>query len=183
LNVHPSLLPQNRGPEPLFWTFREGRDVTGVTIHLMDERMDSGDILAQEAISVPDGVTYHQLEGMCAARGGELLARVVWERYEERGTAIAQDEAKSNYHAFPAVSDFVVNVQEWSARHVYNFIKGVGRWDGPVELRAENLSLFVYDATSYSLDAENNQRGEGEVEREDIRVRCRDGWVWVKGEF
>ena len=37
LNVHPSLLPANRGPEPLFWSFREGNEQTGVTIHLMDE--------------------------------------------------------------------------------------------------------------------------------------------------
>src|SRR5260221_6050136 len=36
LNVHPSLLPDNRGPDPLFWTFQRGDRETGVTIHLMD---------------------------------------------------------------------------------------------------------------------------------------------------
>ena len=39
LNVHPSLLPDNRGPDPLFWTFWRGDEATGVTIHLMDERL------------------------------------------------------------------------------------------------------------------------------------------------
>ena len=47
LNVHPSLLPAHRGPVPLFWAFRQGLQQTGVTIHLMDEGMDTGDILAQ----------------------------------------------------------------------------------------------------------------------------------------
>jgi methionyl-tRNA formyltransferase len=179
LNVHPSLLPQNRGPEPLFWTFREGSDTTGVTIHLMDERMDTGDILAQEVISVPDGITYNQLEGVCAARGGELLARAAWDLYRGQATAIAQDDAKSSYHSFPTASDFVVNVQEWSTRHVYNFIKGVGRWDGPVELQTEHGNLVVYTAVSYSPDMGYDQHGEGDVEREGIKVRCRDGWVYV----
>src|SRR5215471_6713061 len=50
LNVHPSLLPANRGPEPLFWTFREGSQHTGLTIHLMDEGMDTGPIVAQEVV-------------------------------------------------------------------------------------------------------------------------------------
>ncbi len=50
LNVHPSLLPANRGPEPLFWTFREGNRQTGVTIHLMDRGMDTGPVLAQEVV-------------------------------------------------------------------------------------------------------------------------------------
>src|SRR5947209_5334753 len=84
LNVHPSLLPANRGPVPLFWTFREGCEVTGVTIHLMDEGMDSGDILAQEVIEVPDGISYAELESQCAIQGGTLLAHTVWDLYEGR---------------------------------------------------------------------------------------------------
>src|SRR6266536_191528 len=75
LNVHPSLLPANRGPEPLFWTFREGNQRTGVTIHLMDEGMDTGPIVAQEALEIPDGISYTQLEAQCAELGGKLLAR------------------------------------------------------------------------------------------------------------
>ncbi len=65
LNVHPALLPANRGPVPLFWTFREGHETTGVTIHFMDEHMDSGDILAQESLQVPDGISYDHLESQC----------------------------------------------------------------------------------------------------------------------
>src|SRR5579863_6805152 len=34
INVHPSLLPKNRGPVPLFWTFHNGDDTAGVTIHV-----------------------------------------------------------------------------------------------------------------------------------------------------
>ena len=84
LNVHPSLLPANRGPEPLFWTFREGGAQTGVTIHLIDEGLDSGAIVAQEAMAIPDGISYSDLEEQSAELGGTLLAQCVWHMYNRR---------------------------------------------------------------------------------------------------
>src|SRR6266566_7943902 len=114
LNVHPSLLPANRGPEPLFWTFREGNQRTGITIHLMDEGMDTGPIVAQEALEIPDGIGYTQLEAQCAELGGKLLARGTWDLYNGVAVPVAQDENRSSYHSFPADDDFVVPVAEWS---------------------------------------------------------------------
>src|SRR5437763_988326 len=143
LNVHPSLLPTNRGPVPLFWTFREGCEVTGVTIHLMDEGMDSGDILAQEVIRVPDGISYAELESQCAIRGGTVLAHTVWDLYEGRAIHVKQDETKSSYHSFPSDEDFVVHAEEWNARRVYNFIRGMGHWDKPIELVVGSELLLV----------------------------------------
>jgi methionyl-tRNA formyltransferase len=181
LNVHPSLLPANRGPVPLFWTFREGCRTTGITIHLMDEGMDSGDILTQEVIEVPDGINYAQLESQCAMRGGALLARTVRDLYEGRAVRVKQDEARSSYHSFPADEDFVIQAQEWDAGHVYNFIRGVGHWDRPVELQEGDQSFLVRDAVSYSL--ENVNDGHGEVYMNavgTVRVRCKVGWVIVK---
>src|SRR5579884_1196009 len=110
LNVHPSLLPANRGPVPLFWAFREGCQQTGVTIHFMDEGIDTGDILAQEPIDVTSGISYTQLELQCAALGGKLLARSVWDIYKGIAAPVPQDEARSSYHPFPSEEDFVVDV-------------------------------------------------------------------------
>jgi methionyl-tRNA formyltransferase len=180
LNVHPSLLPANRGPEPLFWTFREGSKQAGVTIHLMDEGMDSGDILAQEFIEILDGMSYAQLELACALRGGALLAQAVWELYEGRVVRIQQDEAMSSYHSFPTGEDFVVPIAAWSASHVYNFICGVIDWNGPVTLHVNGEHFTVLKATSYSY--ENIYPNEREAycwQGEELWIRCREGWVAV----
>ena len=48
INVHASLLPAYRGAAPIQWSLVRGETVTGVTIILMDEGMDSGPILAQQ---------------------------------------------------------------------------------------------------------------------------------------
>ena len=175
LNVHPSLLPANRGPEPLFWTFREGDQQTGVTIHMMDEGMDTGDVVAQETIEVPDGISYVELEARCAALGGRLLAGCAWDLYKGLAVPVKQDEKQSSYHPFPSADDFVVNVTEWDARHVYNFICGIAAWGEQTILQVGDESMPVMAAISYSLK-DNIYSQEGE----ELWIPCRVGSVKIK---
>jgi methionyl-tRNA formyltransferase len=186
LNVHPSLLPANRGPVPLFWTFREGHQMTGVTIHLVSEKMDGGDILAQEEIAVPDGIRYRQLEQLCAKRGGALLTRTV--RALSQGTVrrIPQDESRSSYHSFPTDNDFIVHPEEWDARHLYNFVRGISEWGGPVTLIVDSQPLMVQNDISYSQETtksrhnKNKQIDSPKSADSVLEVNCKAGMVRVK---
>lgn len=179
LNVHPSLLPANRGPVPLFWTFREGHTVTGVTIHFMEEQMDSGDILAQKSIAVPDGISYNELEQNCAIEGGALLSRCVWDLYTGDATPHPQIEENSSYHSFPADEDFVVDVAQWDARHAYNFICGVGEWDEEITLQVGEETLLCRHAISYSFDKIYSGQPYYQSD-EGLMIRCKSGWVCVE---
>lgn len=183
LNVHPSLLPVNRGPVPLFWTFREGADHTGVTIHFMEEALDSGDILAQEVIPVPDGITYTQLETLCATQGGKLLADCVRDLTQGRAQRVPQDERRRSYHPYPSEEDFVIPATEWSARRVYNFICGVAEWGEAITLLAGDERFTVQRAISYSHKGKSGgyRWQEETYYREDdvLWVRCNEGWVAV----
>ena len=180
LNVHPSLLPANRGPVPLFWTFRNGESETGVTIHFLDETMDTGDILAQERIEVPNGISYTQLEMQCAQIGGSLLAKVVQNLYKGRIARTVQDAIKSSYYSFPTNEDFIVHAEEWDARHVYNFINGIGHWGNPIAIHVGTQVFFTRECASYSRGDTNNSRGYVHKENDlSINLRCRDGWAKI----
>ena len=174
LNVHPSLLPANRGPDPLFWTFHDGHRETGVTIHRMDEGLDTGPIVAQEKIAVHDGITYAQLEAECAALGGKLLAQSLWQLYHGTATLTPQDESKSSYLPIPAEKDYVVVAADWEARRVYNFICGVASRDQLVTLIAGDEPVQAANVISYSHDAASSDTN-GAI----ARIRCKDGWVLV----
>jgi methionyl-tRNA formyltransferase len=181
LNVHPSLLPANRGPEPLFWSFRDGSKLTGVTIHLMDEGLDSGAILAQEVIEIPDGISYSTLEERSAVLGGKLLAQSVWEMYNGAAVLEKQDETKSSYHAFPRDNDFVVPVADWNARHVYNFICGVEAWGIPIHLLIGNTSVQINKAISYSQNTiDQDDTVVNTLPSDGLWVRCKQGSVLVE---
>ncbi len=52
INFHPSLLPHYRGRAPLNWAMINGEKYTGLTVHMIDEGIDSGDIIHQEKIEI-----------------------------------------------------------------------------------------------------------------------------------
>jgi phosphoribosylglycinamide formyltransferase 1 len=62
LNIHPSLLPAFPGKTAIQDAFQYGVKITGVTIFLIDIGMDTGKIIAQEALAINPQMTYSQLE-------------------------------------------------------------------------------------------------------------------------
>lgn len=73
VNVHASLLPKYRGAAPIQWALLNDEPHTGVTIMKMDEGLDTGDILAQEAISIGPADDAQSLHDRLAALGARLL--------------------------------------------------------------------------------------------------------------
>lgn len=62
INIHPSLLPAFPGKDAIGQAFEKQVKVTGVTIHYVDEGMDTGPIIAQEPVRVAEDDTYESLQ-------------------------------------------------------------------------------------------------------------------------
>lgn len=77
LNVHPSLLPRYRGATPIQSALRDGARETGVTIMLMDEGLDTGDIVLQERTPILPGETYGELHDRLARFGAQALIHAI----------------------------------------------------------------------------------------------------------
>lgn len=77
LNVHPSLLPQYRGPSPIESCLLDGVLTTGVTIMKLDKEMDHGPLLAQSAFTISPFANAGTLEVSAGQLGGELLVSVL----------------------------------------------------------------------------------------------------------
>lgn len=77
INVHPSLLPKYRGAAPIQWALLNGDERTGVSIIDVAERMDAGDILAQEVLPIEAEDTAASLHDRCALLGAQLLVRTI----------------------------------------------------------------------------------------------------------
>ncbi|MDD5617931.1 MAG: phosphoribosylglycinamide formyltransferase [Candidatus Omnitrophica bacterium] len=63
LNIHPALLPSFKGAHGIKDAFDHGAKVTGVTVHFVDDKMDHGPIIMQEAVFVKENDTAKSLEG------------------------------------------------------------------------------------------------------------------------
>lgn len=90
LNVHPSLLPHYRGPSPIESVLYDGYITTGVSIIKLDNEMDHGPILVQNAFDINPEATAGELEVECGQIGGELLVKVIPSYIE--GTLIPKEQ-------------------------------------------------------------------------------------------
>jgi methionyl-tRNA formyltransferase len=131
LNVHPSLLPDGRGPEPVFWAFRWGLEESGVTLHVMDEGLDTGPVLSQRRVQIPDESTISSLERTLAETSAAMLMDHISGASERPNSPIPQAHAAGRYARFPRQDDLVVPTF-WSARHAARFIHAVSPTYGPV---------------------------------------------------
>lgn len=100
LNIHPSLLPRFRGASPVLSAILADERSTGVSIMRMEEKMDTGPLVAQARVEIapedwpPKGSI---LEDMLATEGGNLLAEVLPEWLGGKITPEPQDENKATY--------------------------------------------------------------------------------------
>ncbi len=109
LNVHPSLLPRWRGPSPIQYTILHGDEVTGVSIILMDEKIDHGPLVAQQLLELPnadhqkyknktmDNITAPELRDVLAHVGGELLIETIPEWVSGNIDPQDQDHQNATY--------------------------------------------------------------------------------------
>jgi folate-dependent phosphoribosylglycinamide formyltransferase PurN len=105
LNIHPALLPRHRGLFPYFWVIAAGDTETGVTIHWVDEKFDTGELLLQEKISVEPTDTIISLSYKSAATGAEMLVKAVKLIEAGHPPRIAQNEQGASYHSYPKPAD------------------------------------------------------------------------------
>ncbi len=98
LNIHPSLLPKYRGASPIQATILNGDTEGGVTIILMDEKIDHGSIIANLRFKILDlRITYKELSEELAKLGGKLLIETLPRWLAGKIKPIPQDDSKATY--------------------------------------------------------------------------------------
>jgi methionyl-tRNA formyltransferase len=97
LNIHPSLLPRHRGPEPIYWTIAKGDREAGISVHLTVPRIDAGPILAQRRVSVSRRETSGTLCKRLVAEGLEALDETLTLLARGAASGVAPDVGKGSY--------------------------------------------------------------------------------------
>ncbi len=100
INIHAALLPQYQGMMPSFWALADGKQRTGVTVHYMDEHIDTGDIILQIPIDISPEDTLHSLQRKVAEKGAIALIEAL-AMIEEGRTIRICPSGPSSYYSFP----------------------------------------------------------------------------------
>jgi methionyl-tRNA formyltransferase len=97
INIHASLLPKYRGSAPIAWAILNGEKKTGITTMLMDEGMDTGDILLQAEIRIQEEDTTETLHDRLASLGARVLAETLEKMKRGEIHPTPQDHSKATY--------------------------------------------------------------------------------------
>ncbi len=129
LNIHPSLLPRYRGPSPVVSAILNGDEGTGVTIMKLDERMDSGPIVAQKEVPIADLESAPELTRRLFELGADLLVETLPGWASGDIPAKPQDESQATFTSLVRKEDGEV---DWScgATQIARMVRAYQAWPG-----------------------------------------------------
>lgn len=98
INLHPSLLPKLRGPSPIRSAILEDAKKVGVSIMLLDDKMDHGPLIGQKEVTVPEWPSRgRELDALLSREGASLLAEVLPKWLAGEIEAQEQDHSQASY--------------------------------------------------------------------------------------
>jgi methionyl-tRNA formyltransferase len=142
VNVHASLLPKYRGAAPIAWAILKGEKVTGVTTMVMDEGMDTGDILLQAEIPIGDEETCESLHDRLASFGARLLRETLEKMKSGNIHTLPQDHSNATY-APPLKKEDGHIVWKKEAKEIDRQVRGFNPWPGAFTQWGDQL-LKIY---------------------------------------
>ena len=130
INFHYGLLPQYRGANPVLAQMLNGEKESGITIHLVDENIDTGPIILQQKIAIAGDDTF----GMQLQKLGMLGASMAINLLQlyQLGPilpSLPQDEALARYHTKPTAADLMINWEKMDSTQVIRLINACNPWN------------------------------------------------------
>ena len=129
INLHSSLLPKYRGAAPINWAIINGDRITGVTVIRMNERMDEGDIILKQEVSLGNDDTYITLSEKLSIIGAEALLKTIDLIEGDKAASKPQNNSEATYAPKLKKEDGLIDWNE-PAIKIQNKIKGLIPWPG-----------------------------------------------------
>jgi methionyl-tRNA formyltransferase len=170
INVHASLLPKYRGAAPIQWSIVRGEQTTGVTTMLMDEGLDTGDVLLMEETAILPEDNAVTLGSRLSEMGADLLIRTISGIASCTIKPVPQ-AGESRYAPIIRKEDGKI---DWSstATEIFNLIRGMYPWPGgQCVFEGEKITII----TSRVADADSRETAGSIVRIQDDELHVGTG--------
>jgi len=186
INLHPSLLPKYRGPNPWFWMYYHTDLNPGVTVHYIDEGEDTGDIIYQEAFGISLGTKLVELEDYAIKKiGVPLLLESIDAIADETASRVPQPAMSPTGRARSiSKNEEIIAWDEWGVKRIWHILRGAGQWLNTMPQPHGICSGQHWDIEEYELCDMNGYR-PGRIYRQGNQafVACRDGKIYLNVRF
>lgn len=178
INVHASLLPKLRGGAPIHRAIINNETRTGITIMYMVEKMDAGDILAQEETPILKEDNVGILHDRLSKMGAKLLIETIPDLINGKIKPIPQKEEEVTYAWNIKREEEKIDFNQRTI-DIYNQIRGLNPWPGGYAL-LEGKVVKIYEARISDSFFTTKKNGEiGKIYEDGIGVSTKDGEIII----
>lgn len=176
INVHPSYLPEYRGPNPYLQTILNRETKSGVTFHLMNEEYDAGAVLAQKRVNIIPGDTSKELKERTVFHARLLCAEVLKKLGYGLVIPVNQDESKATYFHNIKREDMMLDFEKETAEEIHARIRAFHPFL-PCYYEYKN---FYFIPNPYKLEIINKSGYTGKIicknaKAASITIACKNG--------
>ncbi len=180
-NLHASLLPQYRGAAPINWAIINNEEKTGVTTFFIDEKIDTGSIIANREVNIEKDETAETLHDKLMDEGSKLVLETL--DLIEKGKANPKPQPKtSNLKEAPKLTSENTRIN-WSksGKEIEAFIRGLSPY--PVAWTIlhnnnEESKTKIYSA-NFERSEQNLKPGSILISKKELKVACADGFIII----
>lgn len=180
-NLHASLLPQYRGAAPINWAIINREEKTGVTTFFIDEKIDTGEIIANKEVIIEKYETADTLHDKLMESGSELVLETL--KLIEKGDVNPKPQPKNNdLKEAPKLTPENTRI-DWSkpGSVIEAFIRGLSpypvAWSMLINNK-EELKTKIYKA-SFEKEQHNFAFGRIEASKKELKIACSDGYIKI----
>jgi methionyl-tRNA formyltransferase len=179
INIHASLLPRYRGASPIQRAILNGDKKTGISIIIMNESLDKGDIIAQKSINIDQQDDIIGLTAKLSRCAAELILKVV-DKIESGGIKpVKQNEDEAVYAPKLTKQDGLIDWNRTSS-YIVNQVRACRKWPFAYTF-LDGKRLKILRAERFDFKKENAKCGEVVFSDKDrIIVFCRDSSLLIK---
>jgi methionyl-tRNA formyltransferase len=178
INFHYGILPKYRGPNPILAQMLQYETQSGITVHIVDEHIDTGPIILQQKILIEDTDTF----GIQCRKLGMLAASMALNLLQlyQLGLlppSVPQDESLACYFKKPIVADLMINWNTMTSKQVVRMINACNPWNKGAGALINNQVICLTDAEITENKIEDNLQPGTIVclnEKEGLKIICND---------
>lgn len=157
VNVHASLLPKYRGSAPIQWAVINGEKESGVTTMLMNEGIDTGDMLKKVVVPLDEKETGGSLFDKLAGEGAKLLVETLKELEQGTATRTPQQDEQSTHAKMLDKKMGLIDFSK-SAVEIECLIRGLNPWPSAYTgYNGKTLKIWDADVVDKEMDGEPGQ--------------------------
>ena len=180
-NLHASLLPEYRGAAPINWAIINGETKTGVTTFFIDDKIDTGEIIAQKEIEILPDENAGDLHDKLMLLGSELVVDTV--QLIQNGKVTTSKQPEKDLKPAPKIFKETCKI-DWTDTidNIYNKIRGLSPYPGAwtyIQNDNQKIEAKIYRA-SKEINSHSYPIGKIITSKKEIKVSVEEGFIVIE---